>query len=297
MARDTLIMRAVEFDKLPAKFKKQYANVQALVDAGWWVQPKYDGCFGMAVIRANGKHAMLSREGNDYTPSCAHILEELYEAACVSYETPWNDFIVLGEVWLPNTPFPAISGMFRRRAASALQFVVHDCVSVHLDTTETYAERLAGLRALVAPSAYEKNVWVAATYQSGFMQQPVQDYAAELVKRGGFDGAIVKDPKAGYTVGLVKRGEIVKVKPTLSLDLECCRVITEVGEKTGRDVYTLEVVYQGVKSMVGSGVPHEYSEDWLAYPVEIECMGLTEEGKLREPRFKGIRYDKVVPDA
>lgn len=289
---DVKIMKAVEFDKLPAKFKKQFGDVQALVDAGWWVQPKYDGCFGMAVIRENRQHQMLSRTGEDYTPSCQHILQDLYDAAYRSYDPPWNDFVVLGEVWRPSTPFPTISGMFRRRAESDLQFVVHDCVSVQMDTPQPYSERLYGLRALVATrnSAY---VWVAQTYQSGFIQQPVQDYAAHLVKRGGFDGAIVKDPAAGYTVGLVKRGEIVKVKPTLSLDLECCRVITETGEKTGRDVFKLEVVYRGVKSMVGSGVPHEYSSDWLAYPVEVECMGITESGALREPRFKGVRYDKT----
>jgi DNA ligase-1 len=31
--------------------------------------------------------------------------------------------------------------------------------------------------------------------------------------------------------------------------------------------------------------------------VEVECMGITPDGRLREPRFKGIRYDKAGTDA
>lgn len=29
----------------------------------------------------------------------------------------------------------------------------------------------------------------------------------------------------------------------------------------------------------------------------VESLGLTADGKLREPRFKGVRFDKHEPDA
>jgi ATP-dependent DNA ligase len=53
-----------------------------------------------------------------------------------------------------------------------------------------------------------------------------------------------------------------------------------------------------VRSWVGSGVPHNIDVSELAPGaiVEVEAMGLTPDGKLREPRFKGIRYDKAGAD-
>jgi DNA ligase-1 len=140
-------------------------------------------------------------------------------------------------------------------------------------------------------------VYVADNYVSYSYGRDVMKHAADWVAEGGFDGAILRDPHAGYTIGKVKKGQIVKVKPLLSLDLAVQRVHCSPGEKTGRPVYTVEVQYEGVTSMVGSGMPHDEEQVPLAGSiVEIECLGVTEDGKLREPRFKGIRHDKTQPD-
>ena len=121
--------------------------------------------------------------------------------------------------------------------------------------------------------------------------------AAKLKATGKYDGAILRDPNAGYKIGLVKNGEIVKVKPVLSLDLVVTDVFTEPGAKTGRPVYSIEVIYKGVKSKVGSGVPHKREDvPDIGQIAEVECMDITAEGKLREPRFKGIRFDKEQAD-
>lgn len=46
-------MKAVEYDKLPVKFKK--ANpFEGLLDQGYWLQKKYDGCMGIAIESDNG---------------------------------------------------------------------------------------------------------------------------------------------------------------------------------------------------------------------------------------------------
>ena len=121
--------------------------------------------------------------------------------------------------------------------------------------------------------------------------------AAKLKATGKYDGAILRDPNAGYKIGLVKNGEIVKVKPVFSLDLRVTDVFTELGEKTGRNVYSIEVIYKGVKSKVGSGIPHNRADvPNIGDIAEVECMDFTADGKLREPRFKGIRHDKESPD-
>jgi ATP-dependent DNA ligase len=295
---DIKIMKAVEFDKLPAKFKKQYPNEDALEAAGYWLQRKYDGCFGMAYVAFDATESkMLSRTGEDYTAACRHILDELHDAA-TEQSGSWDDFIVIGELWLPGTDFPTISGKFRKRAASTLQFIANDLLPAGLVTHIPYRQRYDDLLALLPPlnAGQTAYCFVAETYRSG--QWTDAHAHANLWKaEGGFDGAILRNPDAGYTIGLVKNGEIVKVKPALSLDLRCVAIKQERGEKTGRPVYTMTVNYKGVWTTVGSGMPHNIKD--VPRPgdiVEVECMGLTEDGKLREPRFKGIRYDKDKAD-
>jgi DNA ligase-1 len=294
---DYLILKAVEHAKLPVKFRKKYPSIDALAQAGWWTQKKYDGCMGIAHMRFNGGSTMQSRTGEDYTTSCGSILEELREAAD-EQSGSWDDFVVIGEVWQPieEAAFPTISGKFRRRAlAPDLKFIANDLLPPGLVTSEAYRLRFADLCTLLPLMPLDEAVCHVA-----FTDQTETDPWAKALQwqgLGGFDGAILRDPDAGYSVGTVKAGEIVKVKPTLSLDLECVAWMSEPGDKTGRPVYTIEVVYNGVYTRVGSGVPHRFADvPTIGQIVEIECLGLTADGKLREPRFKGVRFDKVKPD-
>lgn len=292
---DYLIMKAVEHDKLPVKFKKRFPSVASLAAAGWWTQKKYDGCMGIAMMSQTDKCRMLSRTGEVYTPSCQHILDEIAEAATEQSES-WDDFIVIGEVWQPITEakFPAISGKFRRRAASPeLRFVANDLLGPGMDTSTPYRLRFADLCELL-PQMDSANVNVAETYHT---ESDPAARALEWQGAGGYDGAILRDPDSGYTIGTVKAGEIVKVKPVMSLDLAVTAICTTTGEKTGRAVHTITVMYKGVQTTVGSGVPHELTGfHKFGTIVEIECLGITADGKLREPRFKGVRFDKTQPD-
>lgn len=294
---DYLILKAVEHAKLPVKFKKQYPSIEALVAAGWWTQKKYDGCMGIAHMKFNGGSTMQSRTGEDYTTSCGSILEEIREAADEQSES-WDDFVVIGEVWQPieEAAFPAISGKFRKAKLDPnLKFIANDLLPPGLVTTTAYRLRFADLCELFPPMGMaEARVHVAETWHTEV------DAAARALAwqgMGGFDGAILRDPNAGYTIGTVKAGEIVKVKPTLSLDLLVTGRSREPGEKTGRDVWTITVTYNGVESKVGSGVAHHAADVPMQGDIaEVECLGITADGKLREPRFKGIRYDKVKAD-
>jgi ATP-dependent DNA ligase len=280
-------MKAVEWDKLSAAFKKTHSQKLA-ASYGMWLQRKYDGCYGEAVMSDSGDR-MLSREGLDYTKSCAHILRRLRSVG-------FENGSVIGEVYAFNTPFPEVSGRFRRQSQGEqdVVFIMHD-----LKDQRPYSERLSEL------DVYEARQWdteqrllfVADTYKVGEWDGDPLEWAIKWKAEGGYDGAILRDPKAPYTTGLVKNGEVVKVKPVLSLDLQCAGLFTAEGEKTGRDVYTIGVCYRGVLTMVGSGVPHR--KNFCPQPgqiVQIDCMGLTEDGKLREPRFIAIRHDKTQPD-
>ena len=72
--------------------------------------------------------------------------------------------------------------------------------------------------------------------------------------------------------------------------------IIEPGEKTGRLVAVLVVSYRGIRCKVGSGVPHDLTGINIGSIVEVEALGVTEKGLLREPRFQGMRTDKPKPD-
>ena len=62
------------------------------------------------------------------------------------------------------------------------------------------------------------------------------------------------------------------------------------------------MLYRGVQTDVGTGFTDREREEIAAAGqapcgiAEVEFMELTADGKLREPRFKGWRYDKEQPD-
>jgi DNA ligase-1 len=294
---DIKYMKAVEWDKLPAAFKK--ANSQRMAaHAGMWLQRKYDGCFGKAEISVDrGKCRMVSRTGEDYSASCRHILNDLHDAA--SDMGSFDPFCVLGEVWAEGIDFPTISGWFRTQtkgAQRALCFVMHDMLTPDMQTAYNYSSRFGNVEELVRDCVMP-NLRVAATYRCGEWDGDPLEWAITWKAEGGYDGAILRDPTKGYTFGLVKNGEIIKVKPVLSLDIRCLGYAVETGEKTGRPVYTIRVEYQGVITAVGSGVPHAFDKvPRKGQIVQIDCMGLTEDGRLREPRFITNRSDKDTPD-
>ena len=41
----------------------------------------------------------------------------------------------------------------------------------------------------------------------------------------------------------------------------------------------------------------KFEANWLGKIVEIEAMDYSSDGLLREPRLKGVRLDKLEPDA
>lgn len=294
------ILKAVEFDKLSSATKKRYGSVQGLRDAGWWLQRKYDGCFGMAVISATGRHRMLSRTGEDYTVSCQHILDQLAETAS-NQMGGWDDFVVLGEVWCEGMTFPDISGRFRqqREVATELQFACNDLLPPDLTSDRPYEQRFDDLEDLLMFRPVPGALFPVDTDRRT-CGNPVE-VAQKLVAQGGYDGAILRDPSAGYMRGLAKAGQIVKVKPSISLDLVVREIVCDKGEKTGRDVWRVGVYAKqnaSVLGWIGSGLPHQLPPELkVGAIIEIEAMGWTPDGQLREPRYKGVRFDKEEPDA
>lgn len=294
MARDYIIQKAIDKKDMSAKALKSMAGKR------YDLQPKYDGCHAVFIIEDGlFLHAMTST--GDVVHSCDHIGDAV---SCI-YPGP-GVFAVCGEVWVKGWDFPKISGTFRRHNAEPeLRFAPFDIVKVvgtTLNDDRPYEQRVAVL----------KNPKLVHPYLIPFTSGPADDehaplpteYAAILKALGGYDGAIMHDLDAPYKVGRCRAAEVVKIKPLLELDLRVLDVKLDKGEKTGKNTAALLVRLKDDKTCyVSTGLTqaevdeiHSSPWRWKGEVVAVEAMGWTEDGLLREPRFKGIRHDKVAAD-
>ena len=296
MAKDYIIQKAVEFSKVKKK-------VAAGIDlATFEQQAKYDGCCAILIFdEYAGYTKCFSRTGEEYISmsvvgSCMQAWgEKLYGA-----DTPLRSVAVIGEAWWPGKgQFNEISGAFRRGKPNYdLGFVINDVIP--LDDFRKgycptpYRDRVANWKGIL-PDGSEHPFQFADFWEPG--SSDPQERCNQLVAIGGFDGLVLRDLNGTWTVGSGTTGEIIKIKQKLSFDLKVIEISSAPGEKTGRDVYRLVVEFNGRRLGVGSGVPHKLADlPKLGDIVEVEAMDLSSDGLLREPRFKGIRYDKITAD-
>ena len=273
-----------------AAFKKKYPTLDDLPADEYIMMPKYDGC--LAIVVADDTGHVLTRTGEPVT-SIPHVLAQARKLL--------PGYVIFGEAYKFDTPFKDISGAFRRHAPQdGLIVVAFDAVPVADwragKCDESYKARLARLRAawLSTPS---DEIIVAPAADPGDWQ----GFANCLVALGGYDGAILRRADAPWTTGASKNGEAIKVKPVQSLDLRAVDWFVGKGEYQGL-AGGIVVEYRGVTTKVGTGfsnaerwtIANQGTRDQIA---EIEFMELTADGKLREPRFKGWRYDKEQPDS
>lgn len=294
-----LNLKPVEFDAMGKK------NQAAFKWAGRILLPKYDGCFAMVAFHNGLPDFIMSRTG-ELVKSMDHVYEALFTAYPWLAQSP-GGWMVLGEAWNPGKEFADLSGEFRRQYPQPqLGFAPFDLVRYErhaptdlpvLWSNHPYRERLNELenaRIVLSNLVFAP---VPAICES---REHAERYARCLKDAGGYDGAICSDPEAAYIPGSGKGGEFIKVKPLLSYSLECIGFKKDVGAKTGRDTCALTVRFKEGKPL---GVATGLSEAQQAHPeqfvgkiIEVEAMGVSSKGLLREPRFKGVRTDVVKAD-
>lgn len=272
-----------------AAFKKKYPTLDDLPADEYIMMPKYDGC--LAIVVADDTGHVLTRTGEPIT-SIPHVLAQARKLL--------PGYVIFGEAYKFDTPFKDISGAFRRHAPQDdLIVVAFDAVPVADwragKCDESYKARLARLREAWHASPVPEII-VAPASGAGASQ----GFANALVAKGGYDGAILRRADAPWTVGASKNGEAIKVKPVQSLDLRAWAVYPGKGKHANR-AGGITVVYRGVETNVGTGFSDAEREYLTLHGckgliAEVEFMELTSDGKLREPRFKGWRFDKYAPD-
>lgn len=307
---DYIVHKAVEFKNVSAARRKEVrerhgVDFEHFATQSFIAQPKYDGC--NTVYFWNGTDGYAVSRTNEPVPHFDHLASFMKLVAA-------PPGVYLGEAWHENLPFPEISGTFRRKKTdydkALLKLVVNDYLT-HEEWSQSssnvrYVDRVARLgdTFLSIPTTMRSAPCFPVV---GFGVNPWDrigghtplSLANELVAAGGYDGLILRDPDGLWTRGdNGKFAEIVKIKPLVSPTLELVEILTDVGAKTGRTVYKYKLKDSaGREFVVGSGVPH--SEDKLAKVgqfVEVEALGYTADGELREPRAKGVRDDVVEVD-
>lgn len=272
-----------------AAFKKKYPTLDDLPFDDYVMMPKYDGC--LAIVVADDTGHVLTRTGESVT-SIPHVLARARKLL--------PGYVIFGEAYKFDTPFKDISGAFRRHAPQDdLIVVAFDAVPVADwragKCDESYKDRLARLRRAWLSTPSDEIIVAPEADPGGW-----QGFANLMVAMGGYDGAIIRRKSAGWHIGASKNGEAIKVKPVQSLDLRAVDWFYGKGKHAGR-AGGIVVEYRGVQTQVGTGFSDAERETIASQGTrnqiaEVEFMELTADGKLREPRFKGWRYDKTEPD-
>lgn len=281
-----LSQSAVEFDALPKK-------VQAGIDLSkYGLQRKYDGVSG---IVNTSDMTCVSRTGGAFT-SCAHIVSDCLD----SFGPGW---MVFGEIWHPTDAQSKISGDARRnKPAPHLVFVVFDAVRVGEYAAgfdeRAYSERYTQLITFVG---LDPELWpslrIAAQYNPGTM--PPAQLKEQLGSGKGYDGVILRDMTAPWIPGKDKHGYVIKDKPSVTFDLEVVGTEQGLGRNANRIGAYLCRFRDGKILKVSGMTDSERDADpasIIGKIIEVEAMGESSQGSLREPRYKGIRYDKLSAD-
>lgn len=286
---DLIAHKAVELGKVKAA-RRRVLSEPGYLDQNYMAQPKHDGCFGAVVC---DERVMYSRTGEE-TRSMKHIVAEA--------EHRFPGKVVFGEVWAPGVGQSEISGAFRQHSpAEWLQFIVFDVVT--LDQFNVgYSARPYSLRVLDVANGCSGNILHSVgTYNAGTYgkHEILRD---QYLAKGGFDGLILRDPEGHWRMGAGTGGEIIKSKRVLSFDLEVLGVNEGIGKMEGM-AGTLMLRWKGGRTIEAGGLDYETRRAWLNSPeaiigkiVEVEAMDYSSDGLLREPRIKGVRFDKEKAD-
>ena len=283
-----LVHKAVDLAKVKVK-RRAVLSQPGYLESNYWVLKKYDGCCGIIYVDETGRATQIVTRTGEKIRSCDHILN------WITLEGMWKEVVLFVELWHPDMDFSEISGKVRQHSpAPELIYKAWDVVPLWDyyagECTIPFSERYAWLQENIHPD------FLAYLYPYNPMS--LVDEANAVRASGPYDGLIAKDPKGTWKLGLGTDGESIKIKPPLSFDLEVIGVTDGKGKHAGV-IGSLVVRFSGGNTLgIGTGLSDDDRErtDWVGKIVEVEAMGYSSEGSLREPRLKGERFDKEQAD-
>lgn len=283
-----LVHKAVDLAKVKVK-RRAVLSQPGYLEKNYWVLKKYDGCCGIVFVDSKGIASLMVTRTGEKIRSCDHILR------WITTDNRWRDVVLFVELWHPNREFAEISGKVRQHSpAPELIYKAWDVVPTSDwwagECKVPFKQRYGWI------NEYTPEDFRAYLYP--FNPMSLQKEANHLALSGGYDGLIAKDPNGTWKLGPGTDGESIKIKQKLSFDLEVVGVTEGAGKHAGR-IGSLVVRFRGGTLLgVGTGLSDDDRKrtDWVGKIVEVEAMGYSSEGSLREPRLKGERFDKEQAD-
>lgn len=270
-----------------------------------YASEKLDGVFCLARYNPSYEEpdervTIFSRTGEIYT-SMEHLKVDLLDIMMESD----SDYLIF-EAYSVGIKQSTISGWCRdtKKQHLELKAYIHDCLSTEefmgsseFSFADRYSHLLLGFgRALPRDCIRVKQTMV-------YSQEEIDNLAMLVWSRGG-EGLVLRDPDAPYQPG--KRNDsVLKVKKIVSYDLKVIALEEGKGKYKGMLGKLVCRWRNGETIKVGSGLNDRQRADWwsdfgyediVGKIVQIDAMAESSKGKLREPIFKGIRFDKTEGD-
>lgn len=263
---------------------------------------KLDGCFCIA-WKDGGQIGIFSRTGERYT-SMKHIEAEL------NNDMSDGDLVIF-EAWTPNTVQATISGWCREQKEQRpqLQAWCHDYITIDEFTGKgeryQYTERHEALHGFIRPSI-DGSIYILPQIRVDSMELALT--LSEDVWAKGGEGGVLRSLSGlyggtdGKCFGTKRSSDIIKIKKGVSFDLRVVGVYEGTGKYTG-NLGGLECAWKDGGIINISGMTDAERSLWWSLPhtiigkiVQVDAMCLSSKGLLREPRFKGVRTDKMEGD-
>lgn len=265
-----------------------------------FISEKFDGVFCCYVRDKNDVGHIVSRTGKEYF-SMEHLKPELAE-----YMPDPTDMLLF-EAYIPDVPQSIISGACRdtKKQHPELLAYLHTEVSKYgiyrlmFDMGDMFDWEECD-RQNIEPMSATPHVFGIRHFEI-YNRQSLDEFVNYVWDNGG-EGAVVHvSALSRYDYGK-RNARMMKVKRNLSYDLRVINVFEGQGKYKGT-LGGLYVKWKDGKTIKISGMTDDERHKWWKHPsdivgkiVQVDAMSATSAGLLREPRFKGVRYDKEVAD-
>ena len=261
-----------------------------------WISEKFDGVFCCAFYKPDGTVGIFSRTGEEYL-SMNHLKSQLFYTLLDKRLR----LLVLFEAMIDGEKQIVISGACRdpKKQHPEIKAYVHSFIDKDNWFMRAWEVKdfNIGRKHLIATAT--KDVFFIPNYIVTNLDSAY--IAASIVWDRGGEGVVLTFNADKYQPG--KRNEsMIKIKQGVSVDLEVVDTYEGKGKYSGT-LGGLICRYKDNKSIKVSGMTDVERSAWWGYKslivgkiVQIDAMAESANGLLREPRFKGIRYDKDTAD-
>lgn len=258
-----------------------------------WVEPKFDGVRTITIIDQKGNVSLYSRHGRSYNnfPNIQKSVKAL----------GLRGVVLDGEVI--GSSFNTVMRVAHRKSGlddSKLVYFIFDIlpseVFARQGDSDPFSIRHSKLLNLILGGYTSRDTYLRVV--QGISVDNINELwdAHHTNLSAGYEGSIAKDPNALYEF---KRSRTwLKLKPDYDYDCEVVGSYEGEGRLSG-SLGGFIVSIDGVKTRVGSGFNDNQrneiwksKKDYLGRIVEVKGQELTDDGRIRFPRFNRFREDK-----